>query len=132
MITYSKTQDSQIQKTSQWLPAARGAGGGTSQGYGINRYKLLCINQTSNNDILYSTRNYYLLITFYWYIMYKNTEPLYYTPETNIVNQLYVNKNSVSSTLMIMLIKLLFYFDLLLSLLYKSLFSLFLYFLLYT
>ena len=64
--------------------------------------------------------------------MYKNTEPLYYTPETNIVNQLYVNKNSVSSTLMIMLIKLLFYFDLLLSLLYKSLFSLFLYFLLYT
>ena len=25
--------------------------------------------------------------------MYKNTEPLYYTPETNIVNQLYINKN---------------------------------------
>ena len=31
-----------------------------NQGYGINKYKLLCIKQISNKDILYSTRNYSL------------------------------------------------------------------------
>ena len=30
---------------------------------------------------------------FKWNIIYKNIESLCYTPETNIVNQLYFNKN---------------------------------------
>ena len=58
--------DSQIQKINQQLPKGRGKGGGAKQGYGIKRYKLLCIKQISNKDILYSTGNYshYLIITF--------------------------------------------------------------------
>ena len=40
------------------------------QGYGIKRYKLICIKQISNNDILYGTGNYryYLIITFLFFI----------------------------------------------------------------
>ena len=33
----------QKKKTNLWLPKGRGKGGGTDPGYGINRYKLLCI-----------------------------------------------------------------------------------------
>ena len=38
----------------------------TDLGYGIKRYKLLCIKQMSNKDILYSIGNYShcLIITF--------------------------------------------------------------------
>lgn len=38
--------------------------GGTNEGYGINKYKLLCIKGISNEDLLYSSGNYiyYLII----------------------------------------------------------------------
>ena len=43
-----------------------GRGAGTNSGYGIKRYKLLCMQQISNKDILYSTEDYnhYLIITY--------------------------------------------------------------------
>ena len=37
---------------------------------------------------------------FKWSIIYKNTESLYCTAETNIVNQLYFNKNQLYFTKM--------------------------------
>ena len=40
-------RDSQVQRTSSWLPKGRGKRGGTSQRHGINRSKPLCIQSTS-------------------------------------------------------------------------------------
>ena len=50
-------------------------GGGINQQYGINRYKLLHIQQISNKDLLYSTGNYiqYLIITYNRKKSEKNT-----------------------------------------------------------
>ena len=60
-------------------------GGGTRQRYGIKRYKLLGMKQIGNKDVLYSVGNYsqYFVISFNG--VYKNTESLCYTPETNII-----------------------------------------------
>ena len=54
--------DSQIQKTNLWLSNGRGK---DKLGYRIIIYKVLCIKQISNKDILYSTKTYshYLVIT---------------------------------------------------------------------
>ena len=67
---YMQTETgSQIQKTNLWLLKGRGKGRGTNLGYGINRYKLLCIKQISNKDMLYGTGNYshYLLFYLFFY-----------------------------------------------------------------
>ena len=58
--------ESQMYKTNLWLPKRRRKQGGTNQGYGINRYKLLCIKYISNKDTLYGTGNYthYLVLTY--------------------------------------------------------------------
>ena len=62
---------------------------------------LLYIKQITNKDLLYSTGNYtkYFVITSKGKKSRKKdinvciTEPLFCTLETNIVNQLYINKN---------------------------------------
>ena len=55
---YNTTKtDVKIQKPTQWLPVGREKGSGEKQGYGIKRYKLLCIKQTRTKDILYNTGN---------------------------------------------------------------------------
>ena len=64
--------------------------GGANQRHGIKRYKLLCIKQISNTDMLYRRGNqcYYLAIIFNGAASIKNTESLYCRLETNTVNQL--------------------------------------------
>ena len=63
---YKTEKDSQIQKISLWLPKGRGKGQRAKLGYGINKYKLLCVKWINNNDILSSTGNYshHLVITY--------------------------------------------------------------------
>jgi len=47
VTTMKKDADSQIQRTSQWLPEGRRKGVGAIQGYGSKRYRVLGIKQAT-------------------------------------------------------------------------------------
>ena len=46
--------------------------GGTRQGEGIKRYKLLCVKKISSKDILCSTENY----SYYFVITFNGVQPI--------------------------------------------------------
>jgi len=57
-LIFKTERDSQTQKTNIWLPKGKRGWGGINCEAGINTYTQLCIKQTTNNDLLYSTGNY--------------------------------------------------------------------------
>ena len=63
---------------------------GERKGVGQNgvwdRYKLLCIRQTTNEDMLHNTGKHVLFWNILkWSIIYINTDSLWYTSETNSI-----------------------------------------------
>ena len=60
MDIYSKT-DSQVQETNQWSPVGRWNQGGL-MGYGIKKQQTITYKVDKQQDVLYSTRNYCLVI----------------------------------------------------------------------
>ena len=59
MNAYAKQkQTHKYRKQTSGYQMEEGSRGGTNQGYGINRHKLLCVKQISNKDLWYTTGNY--------------------------------------------------------------------------
>ena len=87
MNVYTKQkQTHRHRKQTNSYQGGRGKGGGTNQGYGINRYRPLYIKWISNKDVLFHRETYPISYNnLQWNIMCKNPESLGCMPETNTI-----------------------------------------------